>query len=194
MMSSTKVAQMVSFRWTKGPPELQIRNVFKRHLLLNHWSKFKIISKKALMMPSTKIAQMVPLHWKKGPPELQIWNIFKMYLLLNQWSNFKIISQNCSSWYPLPKWHKLFRPPEQKVRQRCRYEISLNDISSWTTGPNSKLFHRIVSLDTLFQNCTNGSVLLSKRALEFQLRNILKRHLLLNHWFEFKTISQNCSS
>ena len=39
-----KIAQMILPRWTKGPSELQIRNIFIRHLLLNHWSKFKIIS------------------------------------------------------------------------------------------------------------------------------------------------------
>ena len=38
----TKIAQMVLLHWTKGPQELQIRNIFKH--LLNHWSKFEIIS------------------------------------------------------------------------------------------------------------------------------------------------------
>ena len=37
-----KIAQMVPLRRTKGLPELQIRNTFKWHFLLNHWSKFKI--------------------------------------------------------------------------------------------------------------------------------------------------------
>ena len=41
---STKIAQMVMLCWTKGLPELQIRNTFKHYFLLKHWSKFKIIS------------------------------------------------------------------------------------------------------------------------------------------------------
>ena len=61
MMSSTKIAQMVLVHRSKGPPELQIRNIFKRHLTQNHWSKFKIISELFLIMPLTKIVQMVPL-------------------------------------------------------------------------------------------------------------------------------------
>ena len=44
IMPLTKIAQMVLLHWTKGLPELQITNIFKRHILLNHWSKFKIIS------------------------------------------------------------------------------------------------------------------------------------------------------
>ena len=44
LIPSTKLAQIVLLRWTKGPPEPQIRNIFKRHLLWNHLSKFKIIS------------------------------------------------------------------------------------------------------------------------------------------------------
>ena len=138
---------------------------------------------------------------------------FKRHLLLNHWSNFKIISQNCSSWYPLPKYCKhVFAPlnkmaakaPDRKYLQKAstpeplvqiqnnftelfliipstniaqmtllhwtkglvssRQEISLNTISSWTTCPNSKLFYRIVPLDTFFQKSRNGSAQLNKRA------------------------------
>ena len=46
MMPSAKNARMVPLCWTKGLSELQIRNIIKQHLLLNHWSKFKIISQK----------------------------------------------------------------------------------------------------------------------------------------------------
>ena len=71
IMPFTKIAQMVLLCLTKRLPEIKIRNIFKRHLLLNHWSKFKIIyTEMFLMMPSTKIAQMVPLHRTKGLPEL----------------------------------------------------------------------------------------------------------------------------
>ena len=44
MMPSTKIEQMVSLHQTLMPQELQIRNIFKRHFLLNHWSKFTINS------------------------------------------------------------------------------------------------------------------------------------------------------
>ena len=43
----------------------------------------------------------------------------------------------------------------------------------WTTGLNSELFHRIVSLDALYQNCTNGSAQPNKgatRALDKKCR------------------------
>ena len=139
IIPSTK---MVPLRWTKRPLELQIRNIFKQNLLLNHWSKFHIYFTWMFpMMPSFKTAQIVLLHQTGGLPELQIRNL-------------------------------------------------LNDISR-TTGPNSKWIHRIVPLDTLYQNCTNGSARLNKRACpELQKRNIF----LLNHWSKFKKISQNCSS
>ena len=48
MMPSTKVAQIVLLRLSKGLLELLIRNIFKQHLL-NHWSKFKIISQTCSM-------------------------------------------------------------------------------------------------------------------------------------------------
>ena len=43
IMPSTIIAQMVWKRWTKRLPVLKIRNIFKQYLL-NHWSKFRIIS------------------------------------------------------------------------------------------------------------------------------------------------------
>ena len=43
IVSSTKIAQMVLLHRTKWLPELEIRNIFKRHLLLNHLPKFKKI-------------------------------------------------------------------------------------------------------------------------------------------------------
>ena len=70
LMPFTKIAQMVTLHRTKGQPELQIRNNFKRHLL-NHWSKIRnYFTELFLMMPSTTIAQMVPLNQIKGLPEL----------------------------------------------------------------------------------------------------------------------------
>ena len=111
---------------------------------------------------------MVPLHQTRAAraPDKKS---FTWHLFLNHLSKFKIISQNCSSWYPLPKLHKRFCSSEQKGHQSSRYEISLKDISSWTTGPNSKWFHRIVPHNALYQNYTNGSAPLNKgtaRALD----------------------------
>ena len=36
------------------------KTFFKQHLLLNHWSKYKMIYRRVRIMPFTKIAQMVP--------------------------------------------------------------------------------------------------------------------------------------
>ena len=75
--------------------------------------------------------------------------------------------------------HWTGRPLELQIRNLSK------DISSWTTGPNSKWFHRIVPHNTLYQNCTNGSAPLNKRLCELQIRNIFNRHLL-NHWSKSK--------
>ena len=81
---------------------------FKWYLLLNHWPKFKIISRELfLIIPFTKIAQIVTFRRTKGLSELQIRNTFKWHFLLIHWSKFKTISQNCSSWYLIPKLHKM---------------------------------------------------------------------------------------
>ena len=45
-----------------------------------------------------------------------------------------------------------------KGLQELKIRNISNDIS-WTTGPNSKYFHRIVPHDAFYQNCTNGSAL-----------------------------------
>ena len=45
-MPSTKIPHKVPLRESNGPPELYIRNIFKRHFFLNHWSKFEIILQK----------------------------------------------------------------------------------------------------------------------------------------------------
>ena len=45
-MPSMKIAQIVQLGQTNGLPELYMKNVFKQHLLMNHWSKFKIITQK----------------------------------------------------------------------------------------------------------------------------------------------------
>ena len=44
--------------------------------------------------------------------------------------------------------------------------MHLKDIASWTTGPSSKWFYRIVPCDALNQNCTNGSTPPSKGACQ----------------------------
>ena len=114
---SNKIVQMVTLYWTKGLPDIQIRNTFERQFLLNHRSKFKII------LQNCSSWYLLPkLHkcWTKGLPELQIRNIFKQLLLLNHWPKFKIISQNCSSNYPLTKLYKWLHYIEQKGCQISR--------------------------------------------------------------------------
>ena len=123
---------------------------FKGHLLLNHLSKFKIISKNCstwyLYQNCTNVSS--PLN-KRAIRALDK-NIFQWHLL-NHWSKIKIITQNCSSWCLLPKLHKWFHFTEQSGHQSPRKEMSLNCTCSWTTGPNSKQFHRIVPHDVLPQ-------------------------------------------
>ena len=47
--------------------------------------------------------------------------------------------------------HQTKGPPELEI------EMSLYNMSSWSTGPNLNWFHRIVSHGALYQICTNGS-------------------------------------
>ena len=63
MMHSTKIAQMVLLRQTKGPPQLKIRNPVPLVQIQNDFTEL------LLMMHTTKFAQMVLLYWTKGPPE-----------------------------------------------------------------------------------------------------------------------------
>ena len=142
---------MVPLHRTKEPPELQIRNIFKRHLILNLWSKFKIVSQNfsswCLLPNLHKWCRLAEKRDARAPDE----NIFKTHLLLNYWSKFKIISQNCSSWYPLPKLHKWLpltkRPPELQIRNICifkrrlllnhrsKFKIISQNCSSWYPLP-----------------------------------------------------------
>ena len=56
IMLSTNISQMILIHQTKDTPERWIRNLFKLHLFLNHWSKFKIISQKCFRQcPVTKL-------------------------------------------------------------------------------------------------------------------------------------------
>ena len=80
---TTKIAQMVSIYWTKGLPELLIRNVFKQHILLNHCSKFTHKAHyhtctNGLEALNKKAARAIDKKYLKWP------------LLLNNWSKFKI--------------------------------------------------------------------------------------------------------
>ena len=165
-MPPLKVAQMVLLHGTGGVPELQIRNLFCQ-LSRYEWSLNEISS--WTTGPNSKLfhrivplytlhqnCKMVPLCWTKGLPELQIRNIFKRHLLLSHWSKFKLISQNCYSWCLLPKLHKWFHSIEQRGCQSSRKKMYFNDISSWTTDSNSKLVHRNVPHDALYQNRTNS--------------------------------------
>ena len=78
---------------------------------------------------------------------------FKWHLLLNHLSKFEITLQECCSQrFPLSKLNKWFRSTN-----KLQIRNLLNNISSWTTGQSSKLFHRIVPHDAFYQHFTNGS-------------------------------------
>ena len=115
---------------------------------------------------------------------------FKRHLL-NHWSKFQITSHECFPWYPLLKLHKKFRYAEQKGPYSSR--TSLNDISSWTTSPNSKIFHRIAPHDASTKIVQMVLIRWTKRLPELQIRNVFQRQIL-NQWSKFKIISQNCFS
>ena len=70
---------------------------FKRHILLNHWSKFHITSHESF--PWYPLQNCIndfapPNRSATRAPEKKS---FKPHLQLNHWPKFKIISQNCFS-------------------------------------------------------------------------------------------------
>ena len=103
---STKVAQMVPLRWTEGQPELQIRNIFKRHLLLDHGAKFKIISQNC-----SSWCLLSKLHkWFCFTKQMAARTLDKKcHLMTFPPEPLDQIHNNCSSWWLLPNLHKHFR-------------------------------------------------------------------------------------
>ena len=106
---------------------------FKRHLLLNHWSKFHITSHKYYsMMPFFKIAQMVPLHLLGGLPELQIRN------LLNDISS-STTGQNQNNFTEL-----FLLIPSTKIAQMV--------LLCWTKGPQKLQIRNIFKIHLLLNH------------------------------------------
>ena len=108
-----------------------IRKLFlKPHLLLSHWSKFKITSHEYshYALYQNCINGFAPLNTMatRAPDKKS----FKQHLL-KHWCKFKIISQNCSSPYPLPKLHLWFLYAEQKGHKSSRGKISLTHWSKF---------------------------------------------------------------
>ena len=138
-------------------------------------------------MPSFKITQMVPLH-RTGAARALDKKSFKCHLL-NQWSKINIISQNCTfqnctnGSAPLNK--RAARAPDKKyLKKTSPFEplVQIHNISSelFLIIPSTKIAQMV------WLHWTKGPP-------ELQIRNLFKPHLL-NHWSEFKIISQNCSS
>ena len=150
---------MITLCRTKGLPELQIRNTFKRHYLMNHWSKFKIISQNR---PSWHILpKLHKLFWstvhrgcQSSREEMSlndIWTTSPISIYLHMNVPHNALFQNCING-SAPRNRRTVRAPDKK---------SLNDISSRSTDPNSIYFHGIVPHDALSQNFTNGSTQLN---------------------------------
>ena len=78
----------------------------------------------------------------------------------------------------------------------CRaLTYSLNDISSWTTVPNLKLFHMNVPYYALCQNCILiGFTPLNTRAARAPGKKAFKWHLRLNHRSKLRINWRDCSS
>ena len=71
--------------------------------------------------------------------------------------------------------------------------MSFNNIS-WSTGPNTKWFLRVVPHDAHYQKCTNGSALLMKGVTRDLDKNVIKQHFLLNHCSKFNIVLPKCSA
>ena len=194
-MPFTKIAQMVLLHRTKGPPELQIRNIFKRHLVLNHWSSFKIISQNYSSwypLPNcTNGSAQLKSRAARAPDR----NIFKRHLL-NHLSKFKIFSQNCSLWCLLSKFAQMVMLHRTKGCQSSRWEMSFNILMTFPE-PLVQIQNNFTELFLIMpftKIAQMGQLRWTKGPPELQTRNIFKLDFLLNHWPKFKITSQNCSS
>ena len=172
---------MVTLCWTKGLPELQIRITFKLHFLLNHWSKFKIISqdysswcflpKLHKWFQSTDKGAARALDKKclqSTPPEPLVQISYNFTLMFPWW------------WCPLLKLHKsmvllhcIGGPPGLKItvfkshlllNHWSKFHIASHECSPWC----------------LFLNCINGFSQLNRRATWVWDKKSFKQHLLLN--------------
>ena len=82
---------------TKGLPELQIRNTFKRLFLLIHWSKFKIISQGCSSWCLLPILHKLFQSAEQRGCQSFIRNVFNRLFLLNLvWCNKpKYVTEDC---------------------------------------------------------------------------------------------------
>ena len=80
LIPSTKIAQMVPLCWIKGPPELQIRNIFNKtsppEPLIQIQNNFTELS---LLIPSTKLAQI----YLKPKVTLHCYNIYLFWIFVS---------------------------------------------------------------------------------------------------------------
>ena len=149
------MAQIVPLWWTKGPPELQIRNVFKGHLLLNHWSKFKIISQNCFSwFPLSKLHKWFCSAEQKGarvpdkkylkkasPPEslVRIQNNFTEVLLIVPSTKIAQINQiRLTKVQPELQIRNIFKRHFQNHWSKLK--IISQNCSSWYPLPNYKWF------------------------------------------------------
>ena len=140
---------------------------------MNHWPKFKIISQNCSSgCPLPKLHKWLRSNVQKGarasdkknlkttfPPEplIQIQNNFTGLFLMMTSSN---IAQMVSVHWT-------------KGLTELYIKMSLNNMSSWTTGRNFILLHMNVPHDALFQNCINGSAPPNRRAARAPSKNLL---------------------
>ena len=158
-MPSTKIAQMVPLCWTKGPPELQIRTIFKN---IYSWTTGQNFILLHMYIPHDALFQNCINGYPPPPPPTEQEGRQVRNLLNDIWTtgpNSKPIHrivphnatyQNCTNGSP-PFNKRGTRAPDKKYL-----------LNHWS---KFKSFHRIVLHDTLYQNCTNGSTPLKKRAV-----------------------------
>ena len=184
---------------TKRATRAPDKQYFKRHLVQIQNN----ITELFLIIHSTTFAQMAPLRWTKGLPELHIRNIFKRHLYLNHWSKFKIISQNFSSWCLLLNLHKWFCSTKHGAARALDKKCLL---MKFPTEPLIQIQNNFTELFLMSPFTKIAQIVplhWTKWPPKLQIRNIFKRHLLLNDWSKFKVIHrffphdafyQNCTN
>ena len=85
---STKIATILLLCWTKWPPILKIEIIFKRHLLLDQWPDFKIISQKCTLgNPLPKLLKWFCSTEQNGRQSLKLktFSFFFFFFFLIRW-------------------------------------------------------------------------------------------------------------
>ena len=208
----------------QGATRAPEKKSFKRHLLLNHWPKFKwfhrIVPLDTLYRNCTSGYTPLNKRVARAPdkkyllmafppePQVQIQNNFTGLF-------FMIPSSNIAQMFPVhwtgaakaldKKCLKMTSFFEPLVQISYNFNWILSMISSFKIAKKGSALpnRRTTQIQIISQNRSSWyplpklrkwSAPLNKRAARALIRNTFKLHFLLNHWSKFKIISQHCSS